>query len=93
MIPDLIKTFKELLGVKPLPLGLSLGAFTAGAGAVVGGGAGALAQFYTPYQFLFGQSGIARNIFGSKSEAANAANETRNAGQGGGGVSGNNPPQ
>lgn len=93
MIPDLIKTFKELIGVKPLPLGLNLGAFTAGAGAVIGGGAGALGQFYTPYQFLFGQGGIAKKIFGSKSEAANTANETRNAGQGGGGVAGNTPPQ
>jgi hypothetical protein len=92
MIPDLIKTIKELLGVKPLPLGLSLGAFTAGAGAVIGGGTGAISQFYTPYQFLFGQSGIAKNIFGSKSEAANTAKETRDAGQGGGGVSGATPP-
>jgi hypothetical protein len=92
MIPDLIKTFKELLGVKPLPLGLSLGAFTAGAGAVVGGGAGALAQFYTPYQFLFGQGGIANKIFGSKSDARDVADRTRKTGQGGGGVSATTPP-
>jgi hypothetical protein len=92
MIPDLIKTFKELLGVKPMPLGLNLGAFTAGAGAVVGGGAGALGQFYTPYQFLFGQYGIANKIFGSKSEAKAVADSTSKTGQGGGGVSGSTPP-
>jgi hypothetical protein len=92
VIPDLIKTFKELIGVKPLPLGLNLGAFTAGAGAVIGGGAGALGQFYTPYQFLFGQGGLAKKIFGPKSEGGNVSNETRTAGQSGGGVSGTSPP-
>jgi hypothetical protein len=92
MIPDLIKIFKELIGVKPLPLGLNLGAFTAGAGAVIGGGAGALGQFYTPYQFLFGQGGLAKKIFGPKSDGGNVSNETRTTGQGGGGVSGTSPP-
>ncbi len=60
MIPELIKAIKDLFGVKPLPLGLNLGAFTAGAGSIIGGGAGLLSQFYTPYQFLFGADGIFR---------------------------------
>ncbi len=61
MIPDLIKAFKDLLGVKPLPLGLNLGAFTAGAGAAIGGAMGAMSQFYAPYQFL--SQGPLKNIF------------------------------
>jgi hypothetical protein len=52
MTPDLIKALKEMTGVKPMPLGLNLGAFTAGAGAIVGGAAGAAGQFYTPYMLL-----------------------------------------
>jgi len=59
MTPDLIKALKEMTGVKPMPLGLNFGAFTAGAGAIVGGATGAASQFYTPYQFLTSpQSGI-----------------------------------
>jgi len=52
MAPDLIKSLKELSGVKPIPLGLNLGAFTAGVGAIVGGATGAAGQFYTPYMLL-----------------------------------------
>lgn len=45
VIPELIKMFKELLGVKGAPVGLSFGAFFAGAGSGVGAGMGIMQQY------------------------------------------------
>lgn len=45
LIPDLIKTTKELLGIKDLPFTIGIGTFTGGIAAGVGGGVGLLGQF------------------------------------------------
>ncbi len=45
LIPDFMKLFKGLLGVKDLPINFGLGTFFGGAGAAVGGGVGILGQF------------------------------------------------
>ncbi len=45
MIPDLVKSFKELVGIKPLPVSLNFGAFFAGAQATGGGALGLLGRF------------------------------------------------
>jgi hypothetical protein len=93
MTPDLIKALKEMTGVKPMPLGLNLGAFTAGAGAIVGGAAGAAGQFYTPYQFLLGQSGILQKFFKGQGDAPKIIQNTLNTSQGSPGQgTGTNPP-
>lgn len=44
ILPDLIKTMKEMMGVKPLPVNIGLSTFFGGAGALLGaqGGLGAL---------------------------------------------------
>lgn len=44
MVPELVKLFKESLGVKGLPVSLDLGTFFAGAGAGVGGALGMSGQ-------------------------------------------------
>lgn len=44
-IPDLIKSIKEMTGVKPLPISLSAGSMFAGATSLIGGGVGMLSQF------------------------------------------------
>ncbi len=44
MIPDLIKTIKQLSGVKPLPIDLGIGSLFAGTQAAYGGAAGTLGQ-------------------------------------------------
>lgn len=46
-IPDLVKTVRELTGVKPLPINLGIGALFGGAGAAGGGAMGLLGQFST----------------------------------------------
>ena len=79
--PDLIRALKEMTGVKPMPLGLNFGAFTAGAGAIVGGALGAAGQFYTPYQFLLGSSGIFQKLFKGKGEASKTIQNTLNTSQ------------
>jgi len=79
--PDLIRALKEMTGVKPMPLGLNFGAFTAGAGAIVGGALGAAGQFYTPYQFLLGSSGILQKLFKGKGEASKTIQNTLNTSQ------------
>jgi len=81
MTPDLIRALKEMTGVKPMPLGLNFGAFTAGAGAIVGGALGAAGQFYTPYQFLLGSSGIFQKLFKGKGEASKTIQDTLNTSQ------------
>jgi hypothetical protein len=82
MTPDLIRALKEMTGVKPIPLGLNFGAFTAGAGAIVGGALGAAGQFYTPYQFLLGPSGILQKFFKGQGDASKILKDTSNTGQG-----------
>lgn len=44
MIPDLIKSFRQLLGDKPMPISLSFGSFFAGGQAAIGGTTGMLGQ-------------------------------------------------
>ncbi len=93
MVPDLIKLLKELLGVKPLPLGMNLGTFTAGTGAIIGGAAGAASQFYTPYSFLFSQHGILRGLF-KIPDIRKTANDVGDATSGSKGAGpGTTPPQ
>jgi hypothetical protein len=93
MTPDLIKALKEMTGVKPMPLGLNFGAFTAGAGAIVGGALGAAGQFYTPYQFLLGPSGILQKLFKGQGDAPKTLQDTLNTGRGSPGQgTGTNPP-
>ena len=81
MTPDLIRALKEMTGVKPMPLGLNFGAFTAGAGAIVGGALGAAGQFYTPYQFLLGQGGILQKLFKGQGDASKTIQNTLNTSQ------------
>jgi len=81
MTPDLIRALKEMTGVKPIPLGLNFGAFTAGAGAIVGGALGVAGQFYTPYQFLLGPSGILQKLFKGKGEVSKIIQNTLNTSQ------------
>jgi len=81
MTPDLIRALKEMTGVKPIPLGLNFGAFTAGAGAIVGGALGAAGQFYTPYQFLLGPSGILQKLFKGQGDASKIIQNTLNTSQ------------
>ena len=81
MTPDLIRALKEMTGVKPMPLGLNFGAFTAGAGAIVGGALGAAGQFYTPYQFLLGPSGILQKLFKGQGDASKTIQNTLNTSQ------------
>lgn len=45
LIPDLVKTVKDKIGVKPLPLSVGLGTFFGGAGAAVGGAMTATTTF------------------------------------------------
>lgn len=45
MIPDLAKSYKELLGLKGLPFSLSIGTFFGGVGTGVAGATGLLGQF------------------------------------------------
>jgi hypothetical protein len=93
MTPDLIKALKEMTGVKPMPLGLNFGAFTAGAGAIVGGALGAAGQFYTPYQFLLGPSGILQKFFKGQGDVPKTLQDTLNTGRGSPGQgTGTNPP-
>jgi len=82
MTPDLIRALKEMTGVKPMSLGLNFGAFTAGAGAIVGGALGAAGQFYTPYQFLLGESGILKRLFKGEGDASKTLQNTLNTGRG-----------
>jgi len=94
MTPDLVKSLKEMIGVKPMSLGLNFGAFTAGAGAIVGGAAGAAGQFYTPYQFLLNpQTGILRNFFRKSEETKKTSEEALKTSQSSPGQGpGTNPP-
>jgi len=93
LTPDLIRALKEMTGVKPMSLGLNFGAFTAGAGAIVGGALGAAGQFYTPYQFLLGESGILKRLFKGEGDASKTLQNTFNTGQGSPGQgTGKNPP-
>jgi preprotein translocase subunit SecG len=93
MTPDLIRALKEMTGVKPISLGLNFGAFTAGAGAIVGGALGAAGQFYTPYQFLLGQGGILQKLFKGEGDASKTLQNTLNTGRGSPGQgTGTNPP-
>ena len=50
IIPDLIKLFKELLGVKGIGVEIGLGTFFGGVGAVYGGAMGGLQTFTSLYQ-------------------------------------------
>lgn len=45
LIPDLIKMFKEMLGIKPLPVEIGIGSFFAGGAAAGGTAMGLLAQY------------------------------------------------
>lgn len=45
LIPDLVKTTKDALGVKDMPFSIGLGTYFSGAGAAVGGSTGLLGQF------------------------------------------------
>lgn len=45
MIPDLVKSIKQLSGIKPLPIELGIGSFFSGGQAGVGGAVGMLGQF------------------------------------------------
>jgi len=93
MTPDLIRALKEMTGVKPMSLGLNFGAFTAGAGAIVGGTLGAAGQFYTPYQFLLGPGGILQKLFKGEGDASKTLQNTLNTGRGSPGQgTGTNPP-
>lgn len=47
LIPDLIKMFKEMLGIKPLPVEIGIGSFFAGGAAAGGTAMGLLAQYGT----------------------------------------------
>jgi len=88
MIPDLIKSAKEALGIKDLPIGLNIGTFFGGAGAVGGGAMGLLGQFSTASLGLTGIGTLKKMLTPKKgettptpSDTAGSEQQARTAGQ------------
>lgn len=75
LIPDLVKTAKEALGIKELPINLGIGTYFGGAGTLVGGGMGLLGQFSTLNLGLgaFREKGIFANLIPHAKEGRKGA--------------------
>ncbi len=74
IIPDLVKLYKETLGVSEFPVKIGLGTFFAGGAVAVGGGISLLMQFSSINQALLGDNkGLLnrfKNAFGEKAAGA-----------------------
>lgn len=74
MLPDLVKTFKQLTGIKPLPIDMNLGSLLGGGQAVGGGAIGMLGQFGSislGAQAILGPNNLFRTVLGRTGEDVN----------------------
>lgn len=77
LIPDLVKTAKEALGIKELPINLGIGTYFGGVGTVAGGTMGIMSQFSTFSLGLQGMSTIKKMLIPKKDEEAATDSLTR----------------
>ncbi|KKQ23225.1 MAG: hypothetical protein US40_C0016G0013 [Candidatus Roizmanbacteria bacterium GW2011_GWC2_37_13] len=76
LIPDFVKTTKELLGIKELPFNIGLGTYFGGVSTGVGGGIGILGQFGSAWLGFSALGSFKKMLLGEKG-IGDAAEEAR----------------
>lgn len=90
LIPDLVKAFKDMIGVKEMGIKFGLSTFLAGGTVAVGGGVGLLTQFSSIQQAITGDNtgllGALSRLRGSRPEVPGVTRDARTgSGEGGAG--------